>query len=247
MLIYWTLANFIPIHHAGQKSPASLRNTLALLHSEDLRSWTVSVVLLYHPDVARHGFQYADWQFDGDDLIAVVRTAFDDEEGGAHSSHDANFLTFHRWENFRQLQRADDVPISELPSASFHKTRSLAIEGPAFEIGSLTDGERAFSNRKYALQEIPTKLTWKSFTRLPGGARTALEIKARRTRKVMIATAVQQEPVDMSDWKQSPLEFIYTDRGRTKLVVFERTIRKGKTLRLPRGNWTGAMLIFDDD
>jgi hypothetical protein len=48
------------------------------------------------------GFQYADWLFDGDDLIAVVRTAFDDADGGADSFHNANFLTFHRIRNFRE-------------------------------------------------------------------------------------------------------------------------------------------------
>jgi hypothetical protein len=57
----------------------------------------------------RHGFQYADWQFDGDDIIAVVRTAFDDGEGGAHTYHDANFLTFHRWKNFRELSSNNDL------------------------------------------------------------------------------------------------------------------------------------------
>lgn len=81
-----------------------------LIHSKDLRSWEVRCVLLSHPDAEKHGFQYVDWQFEGDDLIAVCRTAWDDEEGGAHNNHDANFLTFHRWKNFRGLSRKDDTP-----------------------------------------------------------------------------------------------------------------------------------------
>ena len=32
-----------------------------------------------HPDVKNHGFQYVDWLFEGDDLIAACRTAFDDD------------------------------------------------------------------------------------------------------------------------------------------------------------------------
>ncbi|QDV04920.1 hypothetical protein Poly30_04140 [Planctomycetes bacterium Poly30] len=249
---YWTLANFIPERHAGQQSPASLRNTLALLHSEDLANWTVRTILLYHPDTARHGLQYADWQFDGDDLIAAVRTAHDedsgDEEGAdAHNAHDANYLTFHRWKDFRELQRSDDIPMPELPNEVFHETRSLRLAGPSFELGRLADEEKAFSNRKYVLEGVPIPLTWRTFTRLPGGARTSIEVKAKRTSKLTIATAVNQEPVDMDGWERTPLEFSYTDRGRTKLVVFERTLPKGKTLRLPRGNWTGSMLIFEED
>jgi hypothetical protein len=73
------------------------RNTLALVSSEDLRKWQVRAVVLEHPDVSHHGFQYVDWLFDGDDLIAVSRTAF----GDAHNCHDANYLTFHRIRDYR--------------------------------------------------------------------------------------------------------------------------------------------------
>lgn len=106
---YWTLATVADPALVGQRRPASVRNQLALLHSPDLRRWEIRAVLLRHPDLARHGFQYADWVFDGDDLLAVVRTAWDDAEGGARNNHDANFLTFHRWKGFRQLTRADDA------------------------------------------------------------------------------------------------------------------------------------------
>jgi len=50
-----------------------------------------------------------DWQFDGEDIIAACRTAFDDAEGGAHNNHDANYLTFHRFANFRRLTQADSA------------------------------------------------------------------------------------------------------------------------------------------
>ena len=38
------------------------------------------------------GFQYVDWQFDGDDLIYVVRTAY----RGARNFHDSNQIMFRR-------------------------------------------------------------------------------------------------------------------------------------------------------
>lgn len=43
-----------------------------------------------------------DWQFDGPDIIAVCRTAWDDADSGARNFHDANYLTFHRIADFRQ-------------------------------------------------------------------------------------------------------------------------------------------------
>ncbi len=100
--LYWSLTNFVPARHRGG-NPERTRNTLALVASPDLRQWSVRAVVLHHPDGEKHGFQYADWQFDGDDLIAVSRTAFDDAEGGAENQHNANFLTFHRIRGFRTL------------------------------------------------------------------------------------------------------------------------------------------------
>ncbi|MHB1305725.1 MAG: sialidase family protein [Limisphaerales bacterium] len=108
--LYFALATIVPERHRRQ-NPSGIRNTLALVASTDLRHWEVRCVLLHHPDTATHGFQYPDWQFDGEDLIAVVRTAYDDASGGARNHHDANFLTFHRWTDFRKLTPADSVAI----------------------------------------------------------------------------------------------------------------------------------------
>ena len=98
---YWTLSNFVPKEFEGPNA-ASRRNTLALASSADLRDWEVRRTVIQHKDVKAHGYQYCDWLFEGDDLIAVVRTASDEPDGTpAHNAHDANFLTFHRVAGFR--------------------------------------------------------------------------------------------------------------------------------------------------
>ena len=107
--LYWSLATIVPERHRAE-NPGSIRNTLALVSSPDLKQWTTRTVLLYHPDVKNHGFQYVEWLFEGDAIIAACRTAYDDGLGGAHNNHDANFLTFHRWPNFRKLTMADSTP-----------------------------------------------------------------------------------------------------------------------------------------
>jgi len=48
------------------------------------------------------GFQYADWQFDGDDIIYLVRTAY----SGAPNYHDANRITFGRVEDFLEISQS---------------------------------------------------------------------------------------------------------------------------------------------
>lgn len=98
---YWTLCNWPSSEEMKERHPARIRNTLVLASSIDLKEWELCKTILYHPEMDRHGFQYADWLFENEDIIAVVRTAYDDDFGGANNFHDANFLTFHRIENFR--------------------------------------------------------------------------------------------------------------------------------------------------
>ena len=84
-----------------QERPADYRNRLVLSASRDLRRWHIVSELLAHPDPAKHAFQYVDWVIDGDDIIYLSRTAYDDDQGGAHRAHDANYTTFHRIPRFR--------------------------------------------------------------------------------------------------------------------------------------------------
>ena len=82
------------------------RNVLSLYQSEDLRHWQhVRTLLeddtgLCHEDsVKLTGLQYVDWQFDGPDIIFLVRAAY----RGAVRFHDANRITFHVLPNYVAL------------------------------------------------------------------------------------------------------------------------------------------------
>jgi hypothetical protein len=99
---YWTLSNpALAQYPLSATNPASVRNTLALMSSKDLHQWRIERIVLSHTDPQKYGFQYVDWQFDGADIVAVSRTAFDDDSGGPPRAHDANYMTFHRVRKFR--------------------------------------------------------------------------------------------------------------------------------------------------
>src|SRR5207253_8717674 len=102
---YWSLANKITLPHDDRDdrvSPIAQRNVIMLISSADLRSWREhGVVLCWREGEEltrqdRFAFQYLDWQFDGEDLIAASRTAWNGQ-----SFHNANLLTFHRVKKFR--------------------------------------------------------------------------------------------------------------------------------------------------
>ena len=103
---YWALSNPVLKKHLDEKADESLiRNTLVLMQSADLRNWNIVDTVLYHPDVAKHAFQYPSFVFDGNDIVLVTRTAYDDAMGGASRQHDVNYFTFYRIRNFRQFDK----------------------------------------------------------------------------------------------------------------------------------------------
>ena len=92
------------------------------MSSGDLRDWTMHCIVLYHPDTSRHAFQYVDWLFEGDDMIVASRTAYRQGEKAAHRQHDANYLTFHRIEDFRDLTMTDSAEGARPDQAAWHRT-----------------------------------------------------------------------------------------------------------------------------
>lgn len=148
---YWTLANAILPRHVGS-NPERTRNAVALMSSSDLKTWTINCIVLYHPDTKKHGFQYPDWLFEGDDIIAAIRTAHDDGRGGAHNQHDANFLTFHRIRNFRHLKLTDSVPGAVLEEKTGRNTASPFAQSTdassAMSFIQLSDNQRFFIHSK---------------------------------------------------------------------------------------------------
>lgn len=97
--LYFTLSNNNTV--PGQ---ASQRNVLSLCASHNLRDWKVLTTVIEdesglseEDSIRLTGFQYVDWQFDGDDLISLVRTAW----RGSVRFHDSNRITYHVVKNFR--------------------------------------------------------------------------------------------------------------------------------------------------
>src|SRR5262249_29292028 len=138
-----------------------------------------------HPDHAHHGFHYVDWVFDGDDIVFVSRTAFDDANGGAHTYHDANYLTFHRIERFRDAKSA---PVPAQDAGAF------SVSGTGFELATLDEGARAFSNRKYVWQTVPPSLRGLRYTRVAGGESSHVRVRAKKDATIFAAAKADAAP-----------------------------------------------------
>lgn len=82
---------------------SSARNYQTLMSSRDLVTWRDERVLYDMRAQNKNlvGLQYVDFEFDGEDIIYLCRTAIN----GAHSFHDSNYSTFHRIKNFRNISK----------------------------------------------------------------------------------------------------------------------------------------------
>jgi hypothetical protein len=80
--------------------PKTNRNLLSLISSTDLLCWKVDCDLIdkRFDDPKKVGFQYVDFDFDGDDIIFLCRTAMNN----ADTFHNSNYSTFHRVKDFRK-------------------------------------------------------------------------------------------------------------------------------------------------
>lgn len=93
---YFTIADYIYDY-----SRRYARNLVCLMVSDDLQEWNVVSKLVdkREEDWQYAGIQYVDFEFEGDDILCLCRTALNQP----HNYHDANYSTFHRLENFRDL------------------------------------------------------------------------------------------------------------------------------------------------
>ena len=79
----------------------SARNLLTLMVSDNGVDWCVlkDIYDYRHLEPQESGFQYVDFEFEGDDIIFLCRTGLNKPRG----FHDTNYQTFDRVKNFRKL------------------------------------------------------------------------------------------------------------------------------------------------
>lgn len=109
---YLAIVNYVPKEYRGKIQLDRVRNTQALASSKNLKTWTVHKILLQHEDTEKHGFNYIDWEFDGENIVYVSRTAYNFGNKSAKNYHDANFLTFHKLKKYKKALKSnlEDIP-----------------------------------------------------------------------------------------------------------------------------------------
>lgn len=238
---YWTISN-------KQADPLATRNVSVLMSSDNLRDWEVRTILFRHLDRRYHAWQYVDWQFDGNDIIAVSRTGWD----GSHNHHDANYMTFHRITDFRGKTRDEDAAwLGDLVRAR-KETASLSIEallneGQSIRFGVLENGKPALANRNYVWKNVPEQYRgWKTLMNY-GGDYTQFRITAKKKLDVLMVRPVTNRTGRFFEWAAlSGIELCHTKAGEpTRMAAYRRILQQGETIELPLSPcFSGETLVF---
>ncbi len=244
--LYWSLTNPVRTEDLGPDNGGT-RNTLALNSSPDLKKWTTRCILLHRADPKKYAFQYPAFEIEGNDLLVACRTAYDDGEGGVPRGHDANFLTFHRFVNFRDLNPGDGMVLPEPPrptdSSVELRVGAVNIVGRGIRLAKLANGAKAFINRDYAWANVPPLLLDAAVTQGAGGFAGAITLTATQPTTAYLITSAPTPPMNLARLRRVPAEgFHYTDRGTTPLFVFELRLAPGEPFVVPQGTWTGTQV-----
>jgi autotransporter-associated beta strand protein len=139
---YFLLSNPILPADAGSTLARDLiRNTAAVFSSTDLRNWKLEKIFLYTANINYEGFQYFNFEFDGNDIVLVSRTGFDIGGNRPPRGHDSNLLTFHRIPSFRSLTRDLYLRITGGQVRRFERTQHTDAPLGVFARGSSFAGQ----------------------------------------------------------------------------------------------------------
>lgn len=95
---YYATANPVNDKNLGCGRWDKIRNTLSILTSTDLETWSAYRGVIFNPLFSTVAYQYTSWIEIEGDMLLVSRTGFSTTNATVTDPHDANLCTFHRFE-----------------------------------------------------------------------------------------------------------------------------------------------------
>ncbi len=139
-----------------------------------------------------------------------------------------------------QGPRVPDLADGESPNES----EDLIVWGTGFSMATLQENGVAFSNRGYVWQKVPASLRGKRYTKVNGGARLPIKVKAKRDTVVEVITDASEANVKMAGWDKTGIQFTFNNGKDAKVVVFKKKLAAGQQLEIPQESWTGGLVLL---
>lgn len=130
-------------------------------------------------------------------------------------------------------------------SAGANESEDLVISGTGFTMATLQDNAVAFSNRGYIWQKVPASLRGKRYTKINGGARPPLKVKAKKDTIVEVITETSEAPgVKMDGWIRTGIRFTFNNGKNAVMVLFKKKLTAGEEVDVPQECWAGTMVLL---
>jgi hypothetical protein len=209
---YWALTSDSPIK-------GNIRTGIALFSSTDLKTWKKEKQVIQGSSPSFHGFNYPFLQIEGDDMIFVLRTAWENEYGQPQRWHDANMFTFHRIKNFR----GDTTPFSP-------NTMTVTVNGTGFQNRNFANGSALFINRTHQLENIPAVFAGFEYAASDGGVVNEGTITPSQNGFVYIIAPTS----GVTGWDLvSNTTFNYSDADKTSVSIFQKAAIANTPIVIP--------------
>lgn len=126
-----------------------------------------------------------------------------------------------------------------------NESDDLVISGSGFTMATLQENAVAFSNRGYIWQKVPASLRGKRYTKINGGARPPLKVKAKKDTIVEVITETSEAPgVKMDGWIRTGIRFTFNNGKNAVMVLFKKKLTAGEEVDVPQECWAGTMVLL---
>ncbi|MEA2068221.1 MAG: sialidase family protein [Verrucomicrobiota bacterium] len=122
--------------YPGSEPHNMVRNTGAILSSRDMINWKMEKLYVFSENWDVDGFGYANFDFDGDDMVIATRTAFPvPGEDNPDRGHDSNILGYFKVPGFRTLVPDQYLKIEGNSIKRYERTQYQDAPLGTFELG----------------------------------------------------------------------------------------------------------------
>lgn len=122
-------------------------------------------------------------------------------------------------------------------------TTTLKIQARDMNWASLVNGAQAFGNRDYAWFDVPLRFAGWRYTQTHGGVTASLAVTPREDTTLYIATS-GNPGTNLNGWTAvTEAQWGYTDNGRTRLQVYQRSVKANERVEIPQNGWAGTLLL----
>lgn len=143
-----------------------------------------------------------------------------------------------------EIRLLEGASVKTAESTSANETADLAVSGSGFTISTIQENAPAFGNRGYVWQEVPAAIKGWRYTKINGGTRAEIKVKAKQETVVHAATDLTDPGVKMTGWDRTGMHFTYNNGKGPDMVLYKKKLSAGQEIEVPQGNWCGVIVFL---